>query len=464
MTGLEWVPIALAVGCLLLFITSGVRVGLALLAAGTVGIILVDGVGAALSILGSRMFRSVATYSLTVIPMFILMGYFLNNTRLPSDIFASMRGISDRVPGAMGLASIGACAGFGAVTGSSITGVAAIGPMAIREMRRNGYSREFAGGLIAAAGTLGILIPPSISLVIFAILAGASIGQALIAGIVPGVFSALVYGAMTVYLASSGRGLERKSSVSTHQDIALADEPLYEKDTEVEGSTTGGIRSRSALALVQVAVLFILVVGGIYSGLVTVTESAALGAGGALVILVLDHASRREKSIVGGVSEALGQSVSVTSMVFLLIVGGAIFGHFLTISGITRSFTQWASATDLPPIMIVAAILVGLIVLGMFIDGLTILLITIPLTAPLVIGTFGFDPLWYGIVVVKTIEIGLITPPLGVNAYIVSGIAPDMPSHLVFRGAVPFLLADIATIAVLFSFPQIVLWLPAQMA
>lgn len=474
----EWFEIGVTVLVLLVALGLGVRVGLALLFAGMTGIVLVDGFSTIQTVVGGRLLTATSSFTLTVVPMFVLMGYLLNRTRLPNDIFSAMSRASDRFPGMPGLASIGACAGLGAVTGASITGITAIGPMAIQEMRRHGYSRELAGGLIASAGTLGILIPPSIAVVIYSIIVSIPVGPALLGGIIPGVLTAITYGVLTMYLASR--------SVRRHAGEQAAAAPMHTTDS-VDGEHTGAGASttvvadkvqapaestivderssrRGLLAVLQVAALFTIVIGGIYSGLTTVTESAAIGAAAAVMLVV--WAGRRDgaRGLLGRVSSALAEATSATSMIFLLIIGGSVFTYFLVISRAASAFSTWAAGLPLPSWTVVVIILFGMLVLGMFLDGLSILLITIPLTAPLIVGTYGYDPIWFGILAIKTIEIGLVTPPLGINAYVVSGVVPDMPAESVFRGALPFIGADLVVIALIMIFPATVTWLPAQMA
>jgi C4-dicarboxylate transporter, DctM subunit len=496
--GIDLGIVLLAFFVLLVSLVLGVPVALGLTLAGVAGVVMLDGIGAATSVMGARIFTTVFSFSLTVIPLFVLMGFFVNHARIGEDLFALMSRVGHRIPGGMGLASIGACAGFGAVTGASVTGVATIGPIAIREMRRYGYSKEFSAGLIAAAGTLGILIPPSIALVLYGFIAEVSIGRLLIAGFVPGLFSAVVYGVMTVVLASRrhGHGLEAKSRpAKTTSAVALKDrsagEPTPTSEQPQADSTPPSQghdhpvpravavdpdsatitqtvsrklwENRGLIATLKVALLFAVVFGGIYFGFATVTESAALGALAALIMLIASTWREGVRGVFARVADSVAEGVSVSSMFFLLLVGGSIFGYFLLIARVPSEFARWATGLPVPPSVVVLVILLGLILLGMFLDGISILLIAVPLTVPIVVGSFDYDAVWYGVMVVKTIEIGLITPPLGINAYVVSGLAPDIPVEAVFRGVIPFFVADVITLAVLFAFPDIVTWLPNRM-
>ena len=466
--GVDVIAVVLAFGVLLVTLAMGVPVALGLTAAGIVGIIAVDGVAAVTPVLGARMFRSVFNFALTVVPLFVIMGFFVNHARIGEDLFAVMARVLRRVPGGLGLASIAACAGFGAVTGASVTGVATIGPMSIREMRKYGYTKEFSAGLIAAAGTLGILIPPSISLAIYGFVANVSVGRLLIAGLIPGILSAIFYGVLTVMIglrmnrraAAAATADPVQAPASTSPSVTLAPPPV-DHDPSLERGFLG--MSRGLVAALKILVIFVIVFGGIYLGIATVTESAALGALAAFLMLVFSGLNDGLRAIVRRTADSIAEGVSVSSMFFFLLVGGAIFGYFLLISGVPSAFARWATALDVPPAVVVIVILLGLVVLGMFLDGISILLISVPLTFPIVVEAFGYSPIWYGVMLVKTIEIGLITPPLGINAFVVAGLSKDIKVENVFRGVVPFFIVDLLTVAVFFMFPAIITWLPDRM-
>lgn len=459
-------------------LTLGVPVALALAGAGLTGMILLDGFSATTGAISGRLFMSVFSFSLIVIPLFVLMGFLMGSTDIGQDLFAGLARLTRRLPGGLGIASIGTCAAFGAVTGSSITAVAAVGPISIREMRRFGYTKELASGIIASAGTLGILIPPSIALVLYGFIAEVSISRLLIAGFIPGLFSAAVYAVLVFLLDSRNRRKDPAlkqvfADALTRADGDVGAAPVAGGVADGAGDGTDGptgartsrprLIPKSTTALLKIAFLFIVVFGGIYSGLATVTESAALGAFGATVLVFTDVRragfARTFRAFRGAVQQALG----VTSMFFLLLVGGAIFGNYLLISRIPTTFTRYITQLETRTVFIMLLIFGGLILLGMFLDGISILLITIPLLFPIVVGGFGFNEIWFGIMLVKVIEIGLITPPLGINAYVVSSIVEDVPVENVFRGAIPFIFADLITVGMMFAFPQIVLWLPERM-
>jgi C4-dicarboxylate transporter DctM subunit len=463
-------------------LTLGVPVALALAGAGITGMVMLDGFAATTGAISGRLFMSVFSFSLIVIPLFVIMGFLMGSTDIGADLFAGLARITRRIPGGLGIASIGTCAAFGAVTGSSITAVAAVGPISIREMRRFGYTKELASGIIASAGTLGILIPPSIALVLYGFIAEVSISRLLIAGFLPGIFSGVLYGVLVYFLDLRSRRKDPSRKQKFDDALALSGWTASGKaGTGAEaggasigsgGDSTGGAEApavglfrmpKTTSALLKIAFLFFVVFGGIYSGLATVTESAALGALGAAILVFTDVGRNGFAKTVRTFRRAVQQSLGVSSMFFLLLVGGAIFGNYLLISRIPTTFTRFVTGLEARAIFVMLIIFAGLILLGMFLDGISILLITVPLLFPIVVTGFGFNEIWFGIMLVKVIEIGLITPPLGINAYVVSSIVDDIPVESVFRGALPFIAVDIVTVSILYAFPQIVTFLPDKM-
>jgi C4-dicarboxylate transporter, DctM subunit len=458
---------------LIALLAIGVPVAFGLLITGTAGIAILRSLDVAGSTVASTAYTTATNFSLVVIPLFVLLGYFVNHSRLGEQLFAVIQRGMHRLPGGLALASIFSCAGFGAVTGASMTGVATVGPIAVPQMRRHGYSDQLSTGVIAAAGTLGILIPPSIGIVIYGIITRESIERLLMAGIIPGIVSALVYALLTVSLVRYRRvggifGI-RVDAPQVPREVgsqrrSLGANPHRQQD-EAEPDQAAKIAEEVSWAspVLKIAALFFIVIGGIYFGIATVTESAAVGAFAALLILV--HAAHRSggtrevgRSFVNSVSA----SVSASAMLFMLLIGGSVFGAFLLLSGIPHTFAAWVTDLGVPPYMIVWLILLGFVALGTFLDGFSTMLIAVPLTHPVVTTTLGYDPLLFGILVIKAIEIGLITPPVGINAYVISGISKT-PVERVFQGLLPFYIADVATIALLFAFPWLVTALPTLM-
>lgn len=424
-----------------------VPIAWSLAGAGTLGIILLRGTGAAGSALAALPYQSSSSFVLTIVPMYILMGMFAKHGRIAEDVYAAAHKLLRRVPGSLGIATIAACAGFGAVSGSSVATVATIGKMSISEMRRYGYDARLATGIVGAAGTLAVLIPPSIVLVLYAALTGESVGFLLAAGIVPGALSAVLYSAFV-----SGRIMLNPKLTQ----VPPPPEMLAKKAEALERAGKG------FAGLVKMAILFTVVIGGIYTGVVTATESAALGAVVAFGMLVLSH--RREMRQLGSIiAEALREAVSITSTVFAIFFGAVLFTYFFVSAGVPSKLANALLGLDWSPHLIVAIILLATIPLGMFLDGLSILLIIVPLAYP-VITAFGFSGAWFGILMVKTIEIGLVTPPVGVNAYMVAAAADGVRVETVFRGLAPFVVIDALTLAILFAFPAITTWLPSLVA
>lgn len=467
-----------AIVVLLVLLAVRVPVAFALAVAGGVGIMSIASAGVTTSVFGRQAFEAVARYTLIVIPLFILMGVLAKNSQLGVDIFWVVSRALRNVPGGLGIATVAVSAGFAAVSGSSVAAVATVGPMAISEMRRYGYKDTFSSGLVAAGGTLGILIPPSIALVLYGILSGVSIEQLLIAGVVPGVISALIYGVLAFVLG--GRAIE--SEIPVRSNVGVGDRvrdqnptdgqelprPLARPsrtvvtDTRLDEVADAGSAPRALRAVSQIGLLFATVVGGLYLGWFTATEAAAMGALVAMVIMMfrLRSAGWRSLRIVAG---SFRETVELCGMIFALIVGASIFTVFLTMAGVPRTFANAIVGLQVPGFLVVVLVLAMLIPLGMFLDGFSVLLIMVPLLHPVVAGELGYDGIWFAILVIKTIEIGLITPPVGINAYVVAGTVKGLRPEVVFRGVMPFFIADLATIALLFAWPALVTVLPDLM-
>jgi C4-dicarboxylate transporter, DctM subunit len=433
---------------LIALIAMKLPVGFALAISGSLGLVLVRGWSFTAATVAGEPYVSTARFSLVLIPMFILMGMLALQAGIAQDVYGFASRRFQRLPGGLGVATIGACAGFAAVTGSSAATVATIGRISINEMRKAGYSAAFASGIVAAGGTLGVLIPPSVILVIYGILTGESIGALLIAGIVPGILSALLY--VVVIL------VRRRSEIDDRYAAEFArDFPALIRE-EVVSNSRGGV------ALAQVTILFGIVVGGIYSGIFTATESGAIAAFVALVMLLIASVRRREQ-LAGGLRKALMETAALSSMIFMLLIGGALFSLFVVTGGYAQAFATWVTSLPLPGLLIIALLLLALIPLGMFLDGLSILFLTVPLAYP-VVSELGLSGIWFGILMVKMVEIGLITPPVGINVYVVAGAAPGLSIEQAFKGVWPFGLMDIITVALLFAFPVIVTFLPDGVA
>lgn len=432
---------------LIALIAAEVPVSFSLLSAGAIGLVLLRDAGYSMNTLANQPFATTASFALILIPMFIIMGMFVVEAGIAQDVYGFAARMFSRFPGGLGFATVAACAGFAAVTGSSAATVATIGRISINEMRKHGYSAAFASGIVGASGTLGILIPPSIVLVIYGTLTGESIGLLLIAGIIPGVISAIMYTLVVWYRARTQVGPQ----------FVLTEEMDEEASAAVAGARAGWS------AVFKIGVLFLVVVGGIYTGVFTATESGAVAAFVALLMLLWTGIRSRELRVWRLLTQAFHETTSVATMIFMLLIGGGIFTFFMVTGGYARDFAEWVTALPVNPYLIVILFLLAIIPLGMILDGLSILLITIPLAYP-VITELGFDGIWFGILVVKMIELGLITPPIGINVYVVAGAAPGLTVEDAFRGIWPFGVMDMLTVGLLFAFPALTLWLPSLAA
>ena len=456
-----------------------VPVAISLGVAGAVGLVLLHSFDYTTSVLGAEPFSQTATYGLTIIPMFILMGMFAVRARVAEYVFAIANRVLGRFPGGLGIATVAASAGFSAVSGSSIGTAATMARLSVHEMRQAGYPTSMATALVAVAGTLGSMIPPSTFLVLYAILAQQSVAQMLAAGIVPGLVSALAY---ALYLVIAGERQKRRKPVHSQsvQDalseargsLAVKKSSAEDRDeqrhsAESDGESAGGrtdeeqipLRQLPWRGLVYIATLFLIVLGGMYSGFFTATESAAFGAIAAVIILLIERRKSGLRGIWEGVSAALQDTASTTAMVFFIVIGSAILTTFFILARVPQMITDAVMAWDLHPMVVMAVLLLALIPLGMVLESLSILVISVPLLLPIAT-EFGFEAIWLGILIVKLIEIGMVTPPVGINAFVVAGTT-GVRSETVFRGIVPFFIIDLVLIAIFFLFPDLVLLLPS---
>lgn len=440
--------VAIAIAILLLLLILELPIALALAGSGGAGIFLLAGPRAFNGALGAAPFTATSSYSLAVIPLFILMGALAVHGRIAEHVFSVGRYHLRRLPGGLGVATVVGCAGFAAVTGSSVATAATFARMSVGEMINNGYSKQFAAGIVASAGTLGVLIPPSVLLVFYGLLTGEGIGDLLIAGVIPGLLSAFV---MAAYVVGNAR----------FRGIAKGDTEL---SGEVRRTTLTG-KGRSVLpyrGVWRVLTLFVVIMGGIYTGIFTSNEAAGIGAMIALLVLIFEHRKEGPQYMMSRVFEALRETGSTSAMIFMIMIGSSIFSYMLVLSGLPEDFVGWITHLNIPAWLIVAAILVFCIPLGMALDSISIMAITVPLTYPVIV-SLGYDGIWYGILMVKMCELGLITPPVGANCFVVSGVA-KVPLEEVFRGILPFVVLDLVLVTILFLVPELSLWLPAMMS
>ncbi|PJE36966.1 C4-dicarboxylate ABC transporter [Pseudooceanicola lipolyticus] len=418
----------------LVLIAVRVPIGVALGLVSIVGISQMFNMNVAWGMISATPFDYVGQWELSAAPMFLLMGFLCSSTDMTRGLFLSLRLYLARLPGGLAITSVGACAFFAAASGSSVATASAMSRMAVPEMLRQGYDRGLATGTIAASGTLGSLIPPSVLLILYGVYAQVSVGQLFMAGFVPGILSALIYMAMIV--------------VRVKLNPALAGEaPL--PPTEAE--------RREALRDVwPLPTLILLVLGGIFSGVFSPTEAGALGAFFAAIIGAV-----RGKLTRKAVIEAVTQAAVSTGSIFIILIGSLFFTRFLALSGLPAAFSNAILSVSSETWWILFAVAVIYLVLGMLIDSIGLLLLTLPILVPLV-QTTGIDAIWFGIIIVKLLEIGLVTPPIGLNVYMINGALNNtvtLPE--IFRGIWWFLLMDLATLLILILFPALTLWLPS---
>lgn len=432
MSGLEaWLPGLIV---LLALILLGVPIAFAMGLVGTAGLVALLGTRGALSVAGQTLFDTGLSYTLSVVPLFILMGNFVTRAGLSDRLYAACHAWLGARRGGLAMATAVACGGFSAVCGSSLATAATMGKVALPPMRRYGTADSLAAGVIAAGGTLGILIPPSVILVLYGVTTNQSIGALFIAGIIPGALGVLGYMAAVrvtcaVHPAAGPRGPRTT---------------LCEKLVATQG-------------VVGVLALFVLVIGGIYAGVFTATEAAGVGAFGAFLIALVSGRLTLRTFV-----EALAETAITTTMMFSVLAGALIFAAYINVAGLPAALTGMVTGLAWPPFGVLVAILGLYLVLGMVLESLSMVLLTVPIFAPLVAG-LGYDLVWFGILVVVMTEISLITPPVGLNVFVLKTVMPDVPIGTIFRGVVPFIAADVVRVALLLAFPALVLWLPSLM-
>lgn len=427
------------------------HVGLSLMASALVGVLLLRGTGAGVSTVANQPFSTAADYSLTIIPLFIVMGIFAVRAGLAQAGFDLASAALRRLPGGPALASLAGSGMFAAVTGSSVATVATMARVSTDAIVRAGYNIRLAAGVVCAGGTLGVLIPPSIVLVLYGVVTEESIGQLLIAGIGPGLLTIAAYAVTIVSVVSWHR--RRAGRVGSKPPAEVGQEPAAETAAEQPGRL-------DITGFLYLAVIFAVSIGTIYLGLATPTEAASFGALAALIILIL---RTRPPAWLREIKEALTEAVGLTAMTFLLMIGAGVFTYVLALSGASTSLVSAVTEADLPPYLVLVLCLAILLPMGMFLDGISMILIAAPLLHPILVG-YGFDGIWIGILIVKVAEMALITPPVGMNAFVYSGAVREAGLGTVFRGIVPFIVADLVVVALLIAFPAVVTFLPAMSA
>ena len=420
-------------GVLIFLVLIGVRVVYACALVGLLGLVSIVGWTGGAGNAGMIPYAKGTLYPLSVLPMFILIGFLAYHAGMTQSLFDAARKWFGWVPGGLAVATVFATAGFAAVSGASTATAAVFSRVAIPEMLKYGYSQRLAAGVVAAGGTLASLIPPSAILVIYAIIVEESIGRLLIAGFIPGIVSAIIYAGLIIFMASRNPEL----------------------GPAVKGFTWNE-RMKSLPGTFPVLFVVFIIFFSMYTGTATPTEAGAIGS---MVVFVMALWGGMKLNTLKG---ALLETARLTVMIFSLVWGVLIFVRFMGFAELPAAFAEWVVALPFPPVVTMICILMFYVILGMFMDAIGMLLLTLPVVYPAVIG-LGYDPIWFGIVVVKMCEVCLITPPIGLNCYVVAGVRPDIPLQEVFKGIGPFFIADVITLGVFLAWPELITWLPDQM-
>jgi C4-dicarboxylate transporter, DctM subunit len=411
-----------------------IPVGFVMALVGLLGFAFLVSWDAALNLTAQDFSAIFGSYNLTVIPLFVLMGQLAHHSGMSGRLFHAAYRFLGTLPGGLAVATIGACAGFSAICGSTSATAATMAAVALPEMKKYNYDPALATGVVAAGGSLGILIPPSTIFIVYGIMTEQSVGKLFLAGVMPGILMTILF-IVTVFIWTWNR-----------PDLAMPGErfTLREKIASLAG-------------VVETLILFVAVMGGLFIGFFTPTEAAAIGAFGTVLIAVVGrHLSWK------GFAQSLVETTRVSCMILVIVAGATVFGHFLAVTRIPFDVGNWVMGLQMPPWAVMGLIILVYLLLGCLMDSLAMIMLTIPIFFP-VITALGYDPIWFGVIIVLVTGMGVITPPVGINVYVVAGVARDVPLHVIFRGAVRLLAAQVVTAALLILFPQIALWLPNLM-
>ncbi len=417
---------------LVLFFILRMPIAIAMGLVGFLGFAFVTSLDAALAILSKDFYAIFSSGSLVVLPMFVFMGVVISYTGISNRLYGTAYKFLGNLPGGLAIATIYACAAFGACCGSTAAGAATMGKVAIPEMRKYNYDISLATGAVASAGSLAILIPPSTILIIYGILTEESIGKLFVAGIFPGILLATLLAVITYIMCL------RKPHLGPPAGEKIS---LKEKIISLTG-------------VIEVGILFCLVMGGLLIGWFTANEAGAIGAAGALIIGLVRRQLKWNDLVT-----SLAETAKITAMIFLIITGATLFGHFMAVTRVPFSLAEWLGTINLHPLVIMAFILLGYLIGGCFMDSLPLITLTVPILFP-VIKKLGLDPIWFGVLIVLVTEMGVITPPVGINVYVLKGIFPDIALQTMFKGIAPYLIGIILCAIIIMFFPQITTFLP----
>src|SRR6186997_978028 len=402
-----------------------VPVGMAMGLVGVGGFAYLSGSGPALKIVGHTTMRTVTDFNFAVVPLFLLMGAFATTSGMSRELFRAANAFLGHLRGGLGIATIAACGGFAAICGSSVATAATFSRVAYPEMRRYGYPQSFSTGVIAAGGTLGIMIPPSTVFAVYGLITEQDVGKLFVAGVLPGILAVCMY-------------------MITITAIGYARPPWSEK--------LAALKDVWATLL-----LFAFVIGGIYGGMFTATEAAGMGAGGAFLIgLVRGRLSRSD------IRRSLLDATRTTAAVFTILIGALLFGYFLTVTQVPQKVTEILTGLGIGTYGVLALIMLMYLVLGCLMDAMAMIILTVPIIFP-VVTQLGFDPIWFGVIIVMTVELGLIHPPVGMNVFVIKSVVQDVKMSNMFYGVIPFVATDLIRLVILIAFPLLATWLPTRM-
>ncbi len=432
MSLVAWGVVGVCVLLILIFLKM--PIGFAMAFIGFTGVALIKGFDPALSLIANEPYAEASDYVLSVIPLFVFMGYLAAHTRLSADAFYVLNKWIGHLPGGLAMGTVGACTIFAAICGDPISTAATITSVSMPEMRKFGYKDQFSLGAIAAGGNLGFLIPPSLVFIVYAVLTNQSVGILFMAGIMPGLLLSALF-MLTIY---------------TIAKINPRMAPTGPKANWME-------RIKASPKIFWLLVVILLVLGGIYTGIFTPTEAGAVGS---FVIIAVTVGTKQ--LTWGGFKDTLGDTAVMTGRVFILVIGAMTFNRFLVVTGIPMALTSFIAALEVPAIVTLIIILVAYILIGFIMDIMAILIVAIPILHPLLVG-LGFDPVWLTVLTVITVLIGNISPPVGIVVFALSGMVKDVPLFTIFRGVFPFIGAMVVCLIILMIFPQITVWLPNMM-
>ncbi|MCH1386476.1 MAG: TRAP transporter large permease [Rhodobacteraceae bacterium] len=416
---------------LIFLLAITVPIGVAMMLCGVGGLAMIIGLVPSLSLFGTTVMQSVVTYDLSIIPLFILMGALASRSGLSQELYDAFNAWLGGFRGGLALATVGACGAFAAICGSSVATAATMSKVALPEMKKYRYSDSMATGSVAAGGIIGILIPPSVILVLYGLLTESSIGDLFIAGFLPGILTIIVF----MIVISIVTRLHPESG------------PAGEKSTWKQ-------KLNATLKTWAITALFATVIGGIYFGVFTPTEAAGVGAFGAFFIAFSRKRLNREM-----MKETLLETGQTSAMIFTILIGAITLNNLVIFSGLANALADFVSGLDMSPATVMLIILLMYLIMGCFLDALAMILLTVPIFYPIVLD-LGYDPIWFGIIVVMVVELGLITPPIGMNVFVIKGMVQSVPLVSIYKGVLPFVIGQVVLIIAVFLIPEIALWLP----